>query len=66
MLDFIRSRDFLSPPLPLCVPVVPCFLSPADSGGMVEDQGEGEGLAGGWQCLTSETDDAAYHLCKQK
>lgn len=62
MLDFIRSRDFLPPLLPLCVPVVPCFLSPADSGGMVEGQGEGEG----WQCLTTETDDAAHHLCKQK
>lgn len=43
MLDFIGSRDFFPPPLQLCVPEVPCFLPPADSGGMVEGQGAGEG-----------------------
>lgn len=47
MLEFIGSRDFLPPPLLLCVPEVPCFLSPADSGGTAEGQGEGEG-AGPW------------------
>lgn len=45
MLDFIGSRDILPPPLPLCMPVVPCFLSPADSGGTAEGQGEGEGAS---------------------
>jgi len=41
------SRDFLPPSSPIVRARGPGFLSPADSGGMTEGQGEGEGV-GPW------------------